>query len=119
MAGGCNIAMSKNRKAMHMAMCAMREAVAVVRGHGFPLEPPVLRILLLIPDFILVVLMRRVMASPIMDIGGKRPAFAARQEMTALNEELVALADAVGMPTPMMRALHRSSDPAVPPAFAT
>ena len=118
MAGGCNIAFSKNRKATHMALRAMREAVAVVRAHGFPLEPPMLRYLLLIPDFILVPLMQRVMASPIMDIGGKRHALAARDEMTALNEELLAMAETVGMGTPMMRALHRYSDMAVPPAFA-
>lgn len=117
MAGGCNVALAKNRQAVHMALRAMREAIAVVRAHGFALQPPALRLLLLLPNVVLVPLMQRLIASPIMDIGGKRHALAARDEMTALNEELLAMAEAIGMDTPMMRALHRYSDPAVPPAF--
>ena len=117
MVGGCNVALAKNRQAMHMALRAMREAIAVVRAHGFPLQPPALRFMLLLPDFVLVPLLQRLIASPIMDIGGKRHALAAREEMIALNEELLAMAEAVGIDTPMMRELHRYSDPAVPPAF--
>ncbi len=118
MAGGCNVALAKNRKATHMALRAMREAIAVVRAHGFPLQPPALRFMLLLPSFVLVPLVQRLLASPIMDIGGKRHALAAREEMTALNEELLAMAEAIDMDTPMMRELHRYSDPAVPLAFA-
>jgi 2-dehydropantoate 2-reductase len=118
MAGGSNVALANNRRAVLMALRAMREGVAVVRAHGFPLEPPALRFMLLLPDFVLVPLLQRLLASPIMDIGGKRHALAAREEMTALNEELLAMADAVGMDAPMMRELHRYSDPTVPPAVA-
>ena len=91
---------------------------AAFESAGFPVQPPALRFMLLLPNFVLVPLMQRLIASPIMDIGGKRHALAAREEMTALNEELLAMAEAVGMDTPMMRKLHRYSDPAVPPAFA-
>jgi len=118
MAGGCNVALAKHRAAVRMALQAVREGVAAVRAHGFPVQPPALRLMLLLPDAVLVPLLQRLVASPIMDVGGKRHALAARQEMTALNEELLALAEAVGMDTPTMRALHRYSDPAVPPAFA-
>jgi len=118
MAGGCNVALAERRAAVRMALRAVREGVAVVRAHGFPVQPPALRLMLLLPDVVLVPLLQRVIASPIMDIGGKRHALAAREEMTALNEELLALAAAVGMDTPTMRELHRYSDPAVPPAFA-
>jgi 2-dehydropantoate 2-reductase len=117
MAGGCNVALAKNRRAVLKALQAMREGIAVVRAHGFPLEPPALRFMLLLPNVVLVPLLQRMLASPIMDIGGKRHALAAREEMTALNEELLAMAEAIGMDTPMMRELHRYSDPAVPPAF--
>lgn len=41
---------------------------------------------------------------------------AAREVMTALNEGAFTMAEAIGMDTPMMRAVHRYSDPAVPPA---
>jgi 2-dehydropantoate 2-reductase len=118
MAGGCNLRLARNRQGVQMALRAMREGIAVVRAHGFPLEPAVLRFVLPLPDFVLVPLMQRLLAAPIMDIGGKRHAMAAREEMTALSEELLALADEAGMETPTMRALHRFSDPAVPPAFA-
>ncbi len=118
LAGGCNVALAKDRKAVLMALRAMREGIAVVRAHGFPLEPPALRVMMLLPNVVLVPLLQRLLASPIMDIGGKRHALAAREEMTALNEELLALADAVGMDTPMMRELHRYSDPAVAPVVA-
>jgi 2-dehydropantoate 2-reductase len=118
MAGGCNLRLARNRKGVQMALRAMREGIAVVRAHGFPLEPAVLRFVLPLPDLLLVPLMQRLLAAPIMDIGGKRHAMAAREEMTALSEELLALADEAGMETPTMRALHRFSDPAVPPASA-
>ena len=118
MAGGSGAALARNRTALRKALQAVREEIAVVRGHGFPAKPPALRFVLLLPNAVLVSLIQRVMASPIMDIGGKRHALAAREEMTALNEELLAMAEAIGMDTPMMRELHRYSDPALPPAFA-
>ena len=117
MAGGCNYRMARNREAVKKALLAMREGVAVVRAHGFPYEPRVIRWFLALPDFVLVRLMQKVLASPIMDIGGKRHAMAARDEMTELNEELLELAERAGMETPMMRELHRYSDPAVAPAY--
>ncbi len=39
----------------------------------------------------------------------------AREEMTALNEELFALARKAGMETPAMKELHRYSDPSTAP----
>lgn len=116
MAGGSNYKVARSREITKKGLHGMREALKVVRANGFPIEPPALRILLVLPDFILVPLARRLFASPILDIGGTRHAMAAREEMTALNEELFSLARKVGMKTPVMEELHRYSDPSVPPA---
>lgn len=64
----------------------------MLRKNGFFVEPVALKVMLTIPDFILVLLAQRFMGSKLMDIGGARHANNAREEMTKLNEELFALA---------------------------
>jgi 2-dehydropantoate 2-reductase len=94
----------------------LREGVRVLRANEFPVEPPALKVMLAIPDFILVPLLQRILGTELLDIGGSRHANNARDEMRKLNEELFSLARKVGMQTPAMIELHRYSDPSVPPA---
>lgn len=112
LAGADNVALANDPATVRLALRAVREAVGVVRAHGFAFEPRALRLLLWLPDAVLVPLLRRVIASPIIDIGGVRHAVAARDEMTALNEELFALARASGIDTPAMTELRRRANSA-------
>lgn len=109
-AGADNVALANDPATLRLALRAVREAVGVVRAHGFAVEPRALRALAWLPDALLVPLLRRVIASPIMDIGGVRHAVAARDEMTALNGELVALARAAGVEVPAMTELQRRAN---------
>jgi len=115
MAGGSNYLLADNPRAVRLGLKGMREAVKVLKASGFPVEPPALKVMLAIPDFILTPIVRRLMATKLMEIGGARHANNAREEMTRLNEELLAMADKKGVETPAMRELHRYSDPAVSP----
>lgn len=112
LAGADNVALANDPATVRLALRAVREAVGVVRAHGFAFEPRALRLLAWLPDAVLVPLLRRVIASPIMDIGGVRHAVAARDEMSALNEELFALARAAGIDTPAMTELRRKANSA-------
>ena len=117
LAGADNVALANDPPKVRLALRAVREAIRVVRAHGFAVEPRALRLLAWLPDLLLVPLLRRVIASPILDIGGVRHAVAARDEMTALNHELFALARAAGIDTPAMSELQRGAD-AVPTVAA-
>jgi 2-dehydropantoate 2-reductase len=110
LAGADNVALANDPATVRLALRAVREAVGVVRAHGFVFEPRALRLLAWLPDAVLVPLLRRVIALPIMDIGGVRHAVAARDEMAALNEELFALARAAGIEVPAMTELHRRAN---------
>ena len=115
-AGADNVALANDPPMVRLVLRAVREGIGVVRAHGFDVEPRALRLLLWLPDAVLVPLLRRKIASPIMDIGGVRHAVAARDEMTALDEELCALARAAGSDTPAMTELRRRANPALPVA---
>jgi len=94
LAGGSNVRLSRDRKAVQTALRATREGFAVIRAHGFPIEPSTMRWFLALPDFIAVPMIQRLLATALMDIGGARHALAAREEMTVLNEELPAASHA-------------------------
>lgn len=116
MAGGCNYQLARHPDIIRKGLRGLREAVQVVRANGFPVEPSALKVVMAIPEFILVALARRFVGTELMDIGGSRHARNARDEMIKLNEELFALAEKAGIETPVMAELHRYSDPSVPPA---
>ncbi len=115
MAGGSNYNLADSPRIVRLGLKGMREAVKVLKAAGFPVEPPALKVMLAIPDFILTSIVRRLMATKLMEIGGARHANNAREEMTRLNEELLALAGKRGIETPAMKELHRYADPAVLP----
>ena len=81
---GCNYRLAEDRKAIGKALRGIREAYRAMRTLGYPVEPPKLRLLTIIPDFILVRLFQRVLRSEIADIGIARHARDARDEMTQL-----------------------------------
>lgn len=117
MAGGSNYRLADNPQAIRLGLKGMREAVKVLQAAGFPIEPPALKVMLAIPDFILTRIMQRMMRTKLMDIGGARHAKNAREEMIRLNEELLALAGEAGIETPAMHELQRYADPAASPLY--
>ena len=118
MAGSCNYRLARNPHIIKKELRGLREAIRVVQANGFPVEPAELKVMLVIPEFILAPLARRFINTELLDVGGARHARNARAEMKKLNEELFALARNVGMETPAMEELHRYADPNTPPAVA-
>ena len=114
-AGADNVALSGERATLRLCLRAVREAMAAVRAHGFAVTPRALVSLRALPDTLLVPLLARLVAMPIMDIGGVRHALAARDEMEALFEELLILAAEAGTPTQSMVALWRRAQHVMPP----
>ena len=99
--------LARNREALGKLIRGMREGFAVLKAHGYPIEPKGMRLLAALPDFLPVLLFRIVFRMRIVDIGGARHARNAREEMAYLSTEFLTLADAVGMRTPTLRELHQ------------
>jgi len=110
MAGGSNYRLADNPRVVRLGLKGMREAVKVLQAKGFSVEPPALKVMLAIPDFILTSIVRRLMRTKLMDIGGARHANNAREEMSRLNEELLAMAGEMNIDTPVMHELQRANE---------
>lgn len=117
MAGECNYRLSRSKEGVRKGIRGMREAFKVLKANGIPVEPKKFHLMNIIPEFILVPLFQRVLNTRLMDIGGARHARNARDEMARLNQELFRLAEKARIKTPVMRELHRYSDPDVEPAI--
>lgn len=117
MAGSCNYRLARSREGVRKCWYSMKEGFQALHALGFPMEPPKLRWAMLLPDFIIVSLLQRVLGSELFDIGGARHCRNAREEMRQLNEELFALVEKSGVETPTLKELFRYYDPSVPPAI--
>lgn len=106
MAGSCNYKLSRNREALVKFVRGMREGFDVLKTLGFPVEPKRMRLLKVLPNFMLIGLFKMVFRMKIMDIGGARHARNAREEMIQLSEEFLSLADRAGVDVPTLRELH-------------
>ena len=109
--GTSNYRLSRNRHAVRMAVRAAREAMRMLVAEGFPVEPRRLKLLLVLPEFLLIPLFRRVLGSELMDIGGARHANAARDEMRRLSSDLLEMAERSGRRVSTLRDLHHFADP--------
>ncbi len=117
MAGSCNYRLSRSKSGVRMGINGIREALKVIQKSGSPIEPSSFRYIFSLPDFILVPMIRRLLGMKLMDIGGARHVRAARDEMTQLNEEILAAAEKIGIQVPVLKELHRFSDPSVQPVI--
>ena len=111
----CNYRLSENRKDVKLCMVGIREAFNVLRTLGYPVEPPKLRYVFAIPDFLLVPLFQKVLKSKIADIGMARHLKNAREEMEQLTKEFMVLVEKSGVDTPVLDELQRCSDMEVAP----
>ncbi len=108
--GSCNYRLSRNREAVRMCLQGMREAFEVLGSLGYPMEPPKLRSLFIIPEFILVRLFQRMLRSDVADIGMARHLRNASEEMEQLAAELFVLIRRSEMDTPVLRELRQRAE---------
>lgn len=105
----CNISLSENRKDVIKCLQGIREAFAVLRKLGYPVEPPKLRWVFALPNFILAPLFQRVLKTNIADIGLARHLRNARDEMEQLEKELFSLVEKSGLDTPVLDQLREAN----------
>ncbi len=110
----CNIRLSGNREDVVKCLEGIREAFAVLRKLGYPVEPPKLKWVFAMPNLILAPLFQQVLKTKIADIGMARHLRNAREEMEQLEEEFFHLVEESGLKTPLLDELRRASTPSVP-----
>ncbi len=114
MAGGDNYRLARTRDAIVLMIRAIEEGYKVLQELNIPIMPARHKILKLIPEPILVALMRRIFKSEKMaDLIGH--AQAARDEMKQIADEFRVLARSTSVPTPAMDRLYTYIDPDVQP----
>lgn len=103
-AGGDIRRVASDRQAVALLIAAMREGQRVLQALGIPLIPPRQRILLRLPEWLLVPLGQRLLRNPALDYALIH-ADGARPEMRVLVDELLALARRTAIPTPALNRL--------------
>lgn len=106
----CNIKLSENRSDVVKCLHGIREAFAVLRSLGYPVEPPKLKWVFAMPDYILSPLFQQVLKTRIADIGLARHLRNAREEMEQLEKEFFKLVEKSGLQTPVLEKLQQSSE---------
>ncbi len=115
MAGSCNYKLARHPRIVKKWLQGVREAFRALKAHGFPVEPPVMKLIFAMPDLMLMPLVRRLLNSKLLDIAGASHARNAPEEMSYLSEELITLAREAGVKTPVLDELHCYSDPSMLP----
>jgi len=105
----CNVRLSENRGDVVKCLQGIREAFAVLRKLGYPVEPPKLRWVFALPNFILAPLFQWVLKTDIADIGMARHLRNAKDEMEQLEVEFFRLVEKSGLDTPVLNELRRQS----------
>lgn len=100
LAGGDNYRLARTRDGLVLMIRALRESFAVLHALKIRVEPPVLALLVRLPEPILVPLVARFMNSRMAEIALARHARTARDEMQIMGAELQALVVQSGVATP-------------------
>ncbi len=104
----------RTRDALVLMARAMHEGFRVLRAQGLPLTPRSLWMFAVLPEPILIPLLRRWAADPKMDIALVRHANAARDEIKHLTDEFLTLARTTNVSTPNIDRLYPYLDPQTP-----
>jgi ketopantoate reductase len=104
--GTDNYRMARTRDAVVLAVRGIREAFRVLRAQGLPVTPPKYAGFLWVPEPILVRLLQRVLADPLMEVAMVKHAEAARDEVQYHADEFIALARMTGIPIPNLERLR-------------
>jgi len=102
--------LARTPDALVLMIRAIREAYRVLSANGIPITPSNHKVFQWIPEPLLLVMMRKMVASETIGIKIGH-ALGARAEMKTIADELRALAAATSVPTPAMDRLYKSVDP--------
>ena len=105
-AGGQVEQLATNREALQLMVRAMRESLKVLRANNIPITPSNHRVLLWLPESLIVFLMQRMFSGATMSIKVGHAA-QARGEFQRLAEEFQVLNAATAVPTPAMDELFQ------------
>ncbi len=109
-AGVDNYRLARTRDLIVLAIRAMREGFCVLGSLGLPVTPSKFRVILWLPEPILVLLVKRLLANPLMETALAKHAEAARDEVQHLIGEFLALARTTSVPTPTIDYLLRYAE---------
>jgi 2-dehydropantoate 2-reductase len=113
-AGTDNYRLARTRDLVVLAVRAMREGFRVLRSLGLPVTPSKFRVIEWLPEPILVLVVQRLLANPLMETALVKHAEAARDEVIHLIGEFLALARTTSVPTPTIDYLLRYYEPDAP-----
>ncbi len=112
--GTDKLRMTRTRDALVLMVRAMHEGFRVLRAKGLPLTPRSLWMFAVLPEPLLIALLRRWGADPKMDIALVGHANAARDEIKHLTDEFLTIARTTNVPTPNIDRLYPYLDPETP-----
>jgi 2-dehydropantoate 2-reductase len=113
-AGVDNYRLSRTRDLVVQAIRAMREGFRVLHALGLPVTPSKFKVIEWLPEPILVLVLQRVLANPLMETALVKHAEAARSEVQHLIGEFMALARTTSVPTPTIDRLLLYYEPGAP-----
>jgi ketopantoate reductase len=110
-AGVDNYRLARTRDLVVLAIRAMREGFRVLRSLGLPVTPSKFKVIEWLPEPILVLLVQRLLANPLMETALVKHAEAARDEVQHLIGEFMTLARTTAVPTPTIDHLLQYYEP--------
>jgi len=113
-AGVDNYRLARTRDLVVLAIRAMREGFRVLHSLGLPVTPSKFRAIEWLPEPILVMILQRLLANPLMETALVKHAEAARDEVQHLIGEFMALARSTPVPTPTIDRLLEYYEPDAP-----
>jgi 2-dehydropantoate 2-reductase len=113
-AGVDSYRLARTRDLVVLAVRAMREGFSVLTSLGLPVTPPKFKVIEWLPEPILVPLVQRLLANPLMETALVKHAEAARSEVQHLIDEFMTLARTTSVPTPTIDGLLLYYEPDAP-----
>lgn len=104
---GDNYRLAKSPQGVRLTVRSIREGMRVLRALGIPLTPGRMRLFEVLPESLLAFFAGRIFAMPFAELVMSKHAFAARDEMIMLADELRQLARRAGVPTPASDELYQ------------
>ncbi len=101
---GCDTyALARSTSDLRLLVDALRETLDVLRETGFKIVPSSTNIVRLIPRFVLVAALRRLLSTKFAEVGAGWHCFQAPDEMRQLSIELMTLVEKSSLPVPAIR----------------
>jgi ketopantoate reductase len=114
-AGVDNYRLAHTRDLVVLAIRAVLEGFRVLRSLGLPVTPSKFKVIEWLPEPILVLMVQRLLANPLMETALVKHAEAARDEVQHLIGEFMTLAHSTSIPTPTIDRLLQYYEPDAPP----